>query len=83
MTPVMWACYCDNSESVETILNITPEDEMRYEIIDAEMQDRDVHGKTLLHWSVGRSSNKHCFKVCLNFLCFSSYFVRLQMLKFL
>lgn len=67
MTPVMWACYFDNCENVEALLNISTEDEMRYEIIDAEIQDKDVNGKCLLHWSVARASSKQCFKVPLLF----------------
>lgn len=70
MTPVMWACHFDNHENVEVLLNISMDDEMRFEAVDSEVQDKDVNGKTLLHWSVSRSTSKQCFKVNSKPQCF-------------
>ena len=59
----MWASYFDRYENMEILLNIQNDDEMKFEAIDAEIQDKDLNGKNLLHWSVGRTHNKECFKV--------------------
>lgn len=64
MTPVMWACHFDKYENMELLLNISHDDEMRFEIIDAEMKDKDQMGRNLLHWSISNSLHKQCFKVC-------------------
>ena len=63
MTPVMWACHFDQYENMELLLNISHEDEMRFEIIDAELKDKDKMGRNLLHWSISNAVNKQCFKV--------------------
>lgn len=63
MTPVMWASHFDQCESVELLLNISDNDEMKYEAIDAELQDKDINGQSILHWSVSRSHNIRCFKL--------------------
>ena len=59
----MWACHFDKCDNVEVLLAIQADDEMRFEVIDAEMKDVDIEGRSLLHWSVSRSVNKECFKV--------------------
>ena len=64
----MWACHFDKCENVEVLLAIQADDEMRFEVIDSEMKDVDVEGRSLLHWSVSRSVNKECFKVSSNYI---------------
>ena len=63
----MWACHFDRYENMELLLNISHEDEMRFEVIDAELKDKDRNGKNLLHWSVSSTTSKECFKVVLQF----------------
>jgi len=63
MTPVMWACHFDQYENMELLLNISHQDDMRFEVIDAELKDKDRNGKNLLHWSVSSTASKQCFKV--------------------
>ena len=72
MTPVMWACYFDQYENMELLLNISHDDEMRFEIIDAELKDKDKMGRNLLHWSISNAVNRQCFKVANEFSFFSS-----------
>ena len=63
MNPVMWACYFDKVENVELLLNITCDDETRFETIDVEIKCCDKKGRCVLHWSVMKSENKDCLKV--------------------
>ena len=64
----MWACHFDKCENVEVLLAIQTDDEMRFEVIDAEMKDVDLEGRSLIHWSVSRSVNKECFKVSSSYI---------------
>ncbi len=62
MTPCMWACRMDRIEHFELLSEADPH------VCDEEEEDgfeRDLSGKTWMHWSVRRTEPLECLKVRL------------------
>ena len=60
MTPSMWACRMDNIEHFELLTAVDHGDSD-----EDDGYERDLSGKTWMHWSVRRTEPLECLKVTL------------------
>lgn len=57
MSPSMWACRMDHIEHFELLSQVEIQEEDGFE--------RDLSGKTWMHWSIRRNEPLECLKVSL------------------
>ena len=60
MTPCMWACRMDNIEHFELLTAVDHGDSD-----EDDGYERDLSGKTWMHWSVRRTEPLECLKVTI------------------
>ena len=59
MSPCMWACRMDHIEHFELLSGVE-----NPEVEEEDGFERDLAGKTWMHWSVRRTEPLECLKVC-------------------
>jgi len=71
LSPAMWACRSDRIahfhllSSYEQEQNATRQRRDCRDVVDSDGYERDLCGRTWLHWSVRRVEPLECLKVCL------------------
>ena len=63
LTPAMWACHMDNQKHFE-LLTSSPSNK----IAENDGIERDLVGRTWIHWAVRRSEPLKCLKVSMKMM---------------
>lgn len=68
LTPCMWACRLDHIKHFE-LLSSSP----NFIVDEADGIERDLNGKTWMHWSVRRTEPLECLQVVFSLLWFRGF----------